>query len=108
MSVSECCEQTQTTLDQNGQCVAPSCQQMLCNAVNAYNAVLLASTSGQSVIEVQFGEQRVKYSTGKETLSMLSDTIARLHRSCPSAASAAILGIGNARPISVRFGNCGC
>jgi hypothetical protein len=80
---------------------------MLAESVTAYNAVRRGLMGGKAVIEVQFGEERVKYQATSETAKFLLDEITRLHRSCPSAASAAVLGLGGcAGPISVSFG-CG-
>lgn len=81
---------------------------MLCAALNAYNALMV----GVDVVEVQFGEQRVK--VGPKSIPLLLDHIRRLHLSCPSEASAAVLGLGGGGggPIGVSFGarrgRCGC
>jgi hypothetical protein len=81
---------------------------MLAESVTAYNAVRRGLMSGKSVIEVQFGEERVKYQATGDTVKFLLDEITRLHRACPSTTSAAILGLGGsaAGPIGVGFG-CG-
>lgn len=78
----------------------PTCADMLCTAVNAYNALM----GGREVVEVQFGEQRVKYNP--KSAPMLLDHIRRLNITCPSPAASAILGLGGGGPLSVSFG-CG-
>ena len=81
---------------------------MLAESVQAYNAVRRGLMGGKAVIEVQFAEERVKYAATSETAKFLLEEITRLHRTCPSASSAAILGLGGvaAGPIGVSFG-CG-
>lgn len=88
-------------------CVTPTCAEMLCAAVNAYNALM----SGREVVEVQFGEERVKYNP--KSMPNLLDHIRRLNIACPSAAASAVLGLGGGGPLSVSFGPrnrrcCGC
>ena len=85
---------------------APTCAQMLAESVTAYNAVRRGLMGGKSVIEVQFGEERVKYAATSDTAKFLLDEITRLHRTCPSQPSAAILGLSGAAagPIGVGFG----
>lgn len=84
---------------------------MLDEWVQAYSAVRRGMMQGKSVIEVQFGEQRVKYTDPSGTLKLMREEIMTLHRACPSDASAAILGLGggNAGPIGTNYGqrNCG-
>jgi gpW len=84
---------------------ALSCAQMLGLRMQAYNELQF---SGQNVIEVRFGDQTVKYTAGNVE-SLLAD-IKRLHASCPTPESAALLGLGDVGPINVRFGcaPCGC
>ena len=83
----------------------PACADMMARAVAGYDAVITGLMSGQRVIEVQFGEQKVKYDSTEATATMLRKQIARYHQSCPTAASAAILGLGGGS-LAVQFGNC--
>lgn len=77
----------------------PSCSDMLTSAVHAYNALV----SGQEVVEVKFDNTTVKYSP--KSMPALLAHIERLHRTCPTGTSAALLGLGGrTRPLSVRFG----
>lgn len=85
----------------------PTCAQMLTESVAAYNAVRRGLLTGKAAIEVQFGEQRVKYDATQATAKYLLDEITRLHRACPSTTSAAILGLGGGGgPISTSYGPC--
>lgn len=84
----------------------PTCAQMLAESVAAYNAVRRGLLTGKAAIEVQFGEQRVKYDATQATAKYLLDEITRLHRACPSTTSAAILGLGGGGPISTSYGPC--
>jgi hypothetical protein len=86
----------------------PTCADMLCAAVNAY----LALQGGREVVEVQFGEERVKYQP--KSMPHLLDHIRRLNIACPNEAASALLGLGGGGPLSVSFGcgsrrrGCGC
>lgn len=94
---------------QLGDTAAPSCAQMLAESVAAYNAVRRGLMGGKAVVEVQFGEERVKYAATAETVKFLLEDIGRLHRTCPSEPSAAILGLGGCvGPIGVTFGPRSC
>lgn len=79
---------------------------MLLESITAYNAVRRGLLGGKAVIEVQFGEERVKYAATADTAKFLMEEITRLHRGCPSAQSAAILGLGGAAvgPIGTSYG----
>lgn len=83
----------------------PGCAAMLMESITAYNAVRRGLMGGKAVIEVQFGEERVKYAATADTAKFLLDEITRLHRACPSPQSAAILGLGGAAagPIGTRY-----
>jgi hypothetical protein len=113
--MAECnpCEQA-ANLPAAGEPCAPSCADMLCEAVMAYNAVRRSMMSGKTTAEVKFGEQAVKYAATSETVKFLLDDIRRLNMSCPSDASKAILGLGaTSGPMGVGFGcgprpRCGC
>jgi hypothetical protein len=92
-------------LPAEGMPCAPTCAEMMCRAVIGYNAIINAMMSGNRVAEAKFGEETVKYAATSETSNFLMTTIRNLHKTCPSEASAALLGIGAASgPIGVRFG----
>lgn len=109
------CEQAASLPAEGQPCVTPTCAEMLCESMLAYNAVRRSMMSGKVTAEVQFGEQRVKYAATAETVKFLLDDIRRLNMSCPNESAKAILGIGAASggPLGVRFGcgprvKCGC
>ncbi|MES2685688.1 MAG: hypothetical protein V4706_02640 [Pseudomonadota bacterium] len=90
----------------SGPACGPTCADMLCQALAGYNAVLAGMAGGKAVVEVQFGEQKVRYESTAATQKILFDTIRRLHQSCGNASSAAVLGLGgNAGPISTYYGS---
>ena len=85
---------------------ATTCPAMLGRWLQAYTAVQTAMMSGKSVIKVKFGEEEVTYQAVSSTLALIRNEIAMLHRSCPSTASAAVLGYGggNGGPLRVSMG----
>jgi hypothetical protein len=87
--------------------VLPTCSDMMARAVLAYSAVFDSMAGGKSSVDVSFGDQRIHYEANDATLKSLLGHIARLHRSCPTASSAAILGLGGGGSLSVRTGGCG-
>jgi hypothetical protein len=97
-----------------GEPCAPTCAEMMCRAIIGYNAILNAMMSGNRIAEAKFGEETVKYAATSETSNFLMTTIRNLHKTCPSEASAALLGIGGSSgPMGVSFGcgprpRCGC
>lgn len=86
--------------------VAPSCAQMMAKAVAGYSAVMDGMLTGQKVVEVQFGDQKVKYESTQSQADLLRKHIIRLHQTCPTVSSAAILGLGGAGSLGVRTGGC--
>jgi gpW len=81
----------------------PSCAVMMVEAITAYNAVRRSLMTGGKAVEVQYGDQRVKYDSTKDTVTMLLDDIRRLHMTCPREESAALLGMGGAGSVSPSF-----
>ena len=86
-----------------------TCATMMCEALAAYSAVRRGMLSGKAVVEVAFGEEKVRYASTGETQKLLLDEIRRLHQSCGNEASAAILGLGGcAGPIGTNYGQRRC
>lgn len=65
---------------------------MLNRAVYAYQQVLQGMTAGKAVVSVSFSGQSVAYQATDATLKLLVQQIERLHPSCPTPESAAIVG----------------
>jgi hypothetical protein len=65
---------------------------MLNRAVYGYQQVLQAMTGGKAVITVAFSGQTVTYQANDITLNLLRAQVERLHQSCPTPESLAIIG----------------
>jgi hypothetical protein len=86
-----------------------TCATMMCEALAAYSAVRRGMLGGKAVVEVSFGEEKVRYASTAETQKYLFDEIRRLHQSCGNEASAAILGLGGrASPLGTNYGSRRC
>jgi len=85
-----------------------TCATMMCEALAAYTAVRRGMLKGKAVVEVAFGEEKVRYESTAATSKLLLDEIRRLHQSCGNEASAAILGLGGGGPIGTNYGQRRC
>ena len=72
--------------------------------VYAYQQVLLGMQTGKSVVVVKWSDESVTYEAKTTVLNQLKTAIAGYHAICPSVDSAAVLGLGQTRPIGVHFG----
>lgn len=90
----------------------PTCEEMLCQALNAYNALI----SGQAVVEVTIEGETTEFQ--RTSPDKLKAHIGLLHTQCGNEMSAVIAGVGTVggrrAAISMEYGethyprNCGC